>query len=269
MVRIVSSPFFSIVVVSLNEVKNIKRTIESVLCQTFEDYEIIIKDGLSSDGTLEQIPSSDKIRVYSEKDRGIYNGMNRALEYVTGRYVLFLNCGDVLASKTVLGQVREFLNGQADPEGVIYGDFVCRGIHRRQTKTVTKYRLYRKPLCHQTQFIFVDLFKKYGLYDENYKVCADAEFIMRIFFKGVGFLHSGLVICDYMGDGVSESNESVGILKQEEGRIRRKYYSLRTRLGYNTISVITLKWVRQFLVSQRVPPVVRNGFIRFFNLFTR
>ncbi|MDO4742753.1 MAG: glycosyltransferase family 2 protein [bacterium] len=264
-----SSPVFSIVVVCLNEVKNIKRTLESVLCQTFDNYEIIVKDGLSSDGTLEQIPQSDKIRVYSQQDKGIYNGMNQALAYISGRYVLFLNCGDILENKFVLEHVHKVIKKHRKYDCVVYGDYIYKAIHRRQVKTVTKYGLFRKPLCHQTQFICAGLFKKYGLYDENYKICADAEFIMRIFFKGAKFFHAGSVICDYMGDGVSESSDCAGILKNEERRIRRKYYPFRTRLGYNIVSVITLKWVRQFLVSKKVPQVVRNGFMRFFNLFTR
>ena len=96
------TPVFSVVVVSLNAEKLIRSTLDSVLSQTFEDYEVIVKDGLSTDGTVNQIPSDDRIRVFVQKDTGIYDAMNQATSFTRGKYVLYLNCGDVFASSNVI-----------------------------------------------------------------------------------------------------------------------------------------------------------------------
>ena len=84
------NPFFSIIVVSFNAGQTISNTINSILSQTFHDYEIVVKDGLSKDDTLKCIPKSEKIRVYSQDDCGIYDAMNQAIDLSTGKYVCFL-----------------------------------------------------------------------------------------------------------------------------------------------------------------------------------
>ncbi|ETP70834.1 glycosyl transferase, partial [Lachnospiraceae bacterium JC7] len=92
---------FSIVTVSLNEKNRIKRTLSSVFFQTFTDYEHIIKDGGSLDGTLDIINTfknenpTNKIITYVEKDNSVYDAMNQAIDKVHGEYVCFMNSGDV------------------------------------------------------------------------------------------------------------------------------------------------------------------------------
>ena len=100
--------FFSVVVVSLNSGERLKKTLQSILNQTFSDYEVIIKDGGSKDGSLDFLSSEHvlekypQIRLIQEKDRSIYEGMNQAVTYVSGRYVQFLNCGDLFYDDRVL-----------------------------------------------------------------------------------------------------------------------------------------------------------------------
>ena len=95
-----NKPFFSIVVVSLNAETTIAKTINSVLKQTCEDYEIIVKDGLSKDNTIKNIPQSEKIKVYEKADKSIYDAMNQGIEYANGKFICFLNCGDYFADDT-------------------------------------------------------------------------------------------------------------------------------------------------------------------------
>ena len=97
---------FSIVVVCLNAGNKLKMTVESILAQTYGDYEIIVKDGMSSDGCLDDLPEDKRIRVFQEKDRGIYDGMNQAVERAGGEYIYFLNCGDFFYDKDVLRRVE-------------------------------------------------------------------------------------------------------------------------------------------------------------------
>ncbi len=116
---------FSIIVVCLNAGERLRRTVESIRRQTEQDYEIVIKDGISTDETttqfldaLEQAGESDpRLRVYrQEKDTGIYDAMNQAVEYAGGEYILFLNCGDSFYDDQVLAKVREQIEGRRDTE---------------------------------------------------------------------------------------------------------------------------------------------------------
>ena len=100
-------PYFSVIIVSFNASNTIEKTIQSVLAQSFTDYEIVVKDAVSTDDTLRYIPQNDKIAVYSEKDGGIYDGMNTAIKYAKGKYLIFLNCGDCFADNEVLQKVYE------------------------------------------------------------------------------------------------------------------------------------------------------------------
>ena len=99
-------PFFSVIVVSLNAGSLIGNTISSVLSQTCNDYEIIVKDGVSTDDTLKHVPSNARIKVYSEPDKSLYDAMNQAITYSSGRYLIFMNCGDTFASRKVLEEVK-------------------------------------------------------------------------------------------------------------------------------------------------------------------
>lgn len=93
---------FSIVVVCLNPGEKLLKTVQSVLNQKYGNYEIVVKDGGSTDGSLEQLPADSRIRVYTRPDSGIYDAMNQAMSYVTGQFVQFLNCGDLLHDDMVL-----------------------------------------------------------------------------------------------------------------------------------------------------------------------
>ena len=99
--------FFSIIVVSLNPGERLKQTLLSILNQTFTDYEVIIKDGGSKDGSTDFLQkegildNNPQIRYITQPDESIYDGMNQALSYVNGKYVQFLNCGDLFYDKDV------------------------------------------------------------------------------------------------------------------------------------------------------------------------
>ena len=86
---------FSVITVCFNAKDKLKNTLENILSEDFDDYEIIVKDGLSTDGSLDFIPKDEKIKVFSEKDSGIYDAMNKAVEKASGEYVIFMNCNNM------------------------------------------------------------------------------------------------------------------------------------------------------------------------------
>ena len=93
---------FSIITVCLNAGDDLILTIESALNQTYSDFEIIVKDGFSTDGSVEMIPKDDRIRLIQKKDNGIYDAMNQGIEVASGQYIIFMNAGDKFYNNKVL-----------------------------------------------------------------------------------------------------------------------------------------------------------------------
>jgi len=175
-------PLISIITVNLNDVKGLKRTIASVFEQTFMEFEYIVIDGGSTDGSKEFIEShSNKIDYWvSEKDSGIYNAMNKGIKMASGEYLLFLNSGDWLFNKKVLVIVTKEL---VDCD-MLYGNIVKAFTDGRRIpdnavgapKDITLKTFFRGSLNHQALFINHKLFEIYGLYDEELQIVSDWKF---------------------------------------------------------------------------------------------
>ncbi|MEN8226432.1 MAG: glycosyltransferase family 2 protein, partial [Bacteroidota bacterium] len=174
----------SIISVCLNNREGLQKTIESVIGQSYNDFEFIIIDGDSDDGSVELIKEHEnKISKWiSEKDTGIYNAMNKGIGLANGEYCLFLNSGDVLSSKEIL---KEVFTEKHDAD-IIYGDLIRKKGNKnyRITRYPDKLTLYHfyvpvPSLHHQASFIKRALFEKFGLYREDFKVIADWEFFFR------------------------------------------------------------------------------------------
>ena len=122
---------FSIIVVALNPGEKLKQTIDSILSQEYSNYEIIIKDGKSKDGSVDKIKQEfseeSRIKVFVESDKSIYDGMNQALRYVSGDYILFLNCGDTFYDPKVLLYTAEKINVSHENgnSSIYYGNTFC------------------------------------------------------------------------------------------------------------------------------------------------
>ena len=101
---------FSIIVVCLNPGSKLNQTLDSILAQTCTDYEIVVKDGGSRDGSVEGMRQDERIHLYVEKDAGIYDAMNQAVAHAEGDFILFLNCGDVFYRETVLEETAGFID---------------------------------------------------------------------------------------------------------------------------------------------------------------
>lgn len=261
------SPFFSIIVVSFNAEKYIGETINSILSQTFSDFEIIVKDGLSSDGTLAEIPEDDRIRVYSEKDSGIYDAMNRAVEYSEGKYLNFMNCGDSFAGNDVLAQAYDFILKTDNPDAVYYGDYQRKGIVAVQPSELTGFHIYKTPINHQSMFFPKNVFRRIGLYDDSMKICADYDLCVKSFKSGIPFVHFGCVVCNYMGDGISEQKRDVAT--EEYKRIVKRNFSRGERTRYELVLALSFRRLRQKISSDKSPEWLRKIYRRMVNKFNK
>lgn len=204
-------PLISIITVNYNNVSGLKKTIESVLCQTFKDYEFLIIDGGSNDGSKEFLESNtSKIDFWlSEKDNGVYDAMNKGILHSNGEYLLFLNSGDFLVDCNVLENVscKEMM---AD---IIYGNVIWDdlGNHfRHQYPDLLSFEHFiTKELPHQSTFIRKELFIKIGLYDTKCKIIADWKFfILAILKHNSTYQHTQIYvsICDRQGMSCDPEN---------------------------------------------------------------
>ena len=204
-------PFFSIVVVSLNPGERLKNTLDSILKQTYTDYEVILKDGGSTDGSLQELvdtgyfENKNQIKIIQKQDKSIYDGMNQAVNELKGRYVQFLNCGDYFYSDTVLEEVARFIiedrkesltntkesdefedknqetvsfaiEAMQSPVKIYYGNQYnqVQDTIIYSAPAINDFTCYRNVPCHQVCFYDYRLFENRA-YDLQYKVRADYE----------------------------------------------------------------------------------------------
>jgi glycosyltransferase involved in cell wall biosynthesis len=211
-------PQLTIITINYNNIVGLKKTIESVVHQTWQDFEYIIIDGGSKDGSKELIESYEEKVDYwvSEPDRGIYNAMNKGIEKATGEYLLFLNSGDHLYNKTVLQQSH----GLIAHFDLIYFDI--------QIIEDTNSRIVSYPnnlffsnflmgsLPHPSTMIKAGLFSKIGLYDENYTIVSDWKFFLVALFKhNCTYLKVNQTLSVFYLDGISSNLANQKILLDE------------------------------------------------------
>lgn len=199
----------SIITVNYNNRDGLHRTIESVICQTCEDYEYIIIDGGSTDGSVDVIREYANHIDYwvSEKDGGIYPAMNKGVRQAHGDYCIFMNSGDAFYDGNVLKDVS-ISNLHED---IIIGKVVSdsgKELFAPPSEKLTMYFFYSSTLAHQGSFIRTKLLMNHP-YDEQLKIVADWKFFVdRIVFDdcSVGFVDNVVTVFDTTG--VSTSNSS-------------------------------------------------------------
>lgn len=203
---------FSIITVNFNHRDGLRKTIESVINQTFSDYEYIIIDGGSDDGSEEVIKDySDKITYWvSERDKGIYNGMNKGIVKAHGTYVNFMNSGDIFYSKDTLEKVSclmddsDFIVGKDYNQDPNTGEVFTTILPTR----ISMAAFYMWTLPHQSAFIRRSLFDN-SLYDESLRIVADWKFYLdMIVYEGKTVQLLDLPVCNREQEGVSISQAS-------------------------------------------------------------
>ena len=190
-------PKISVVTVCWNAASTIEKTLESVRSQVYPNLEHVIVDGGSTDGTLAIV---DRYReriatVVSEKDRGIYDAMNKGVRLSTGDVVYFLNADDSFVDERVVADVAQAF-AEDDRRLLVYGDVVYQeapdGIvygPARAFKSFSIHEFIHNPFCHQAVFAKRSLFDDPGPFDLRYKYVADYEWFMRVFKSKPEGLH--------------------------------------------------------------------------------
>lgn len=251
---------FSIIVVCLNAGEKLYKTIESILRQTEKDYEIIVKDGGSTDGSLEKLAQNDRVRLYQQKDTGIYDAMNQAVKYTGGEYLFFLNCGDYFCDETVLAAVKKSIETEEGkkekalkqkPSDIFYGNIreAKTGAVVQSNPVLDEFACYRNVPCHQACFYGRELFARRG-FETCYKVRADYEHFLWCVYEGrARTIYMPVTVALYEGGGFSETRENERVSKREHAEIIKRYMSPAKALKYRLILFLTLAGVRKRLAK--------------------
>ena len=238
----------SIITINYNNASGLRKTLASVASQTYQNIEHIIVDGGSTDGSLGIIEDYyhqfeigdmrlENLIWTSEPDKGIYNAMNKGIRKATGDYIQILNSGDLLAAPDVTERMMaalSTLNIQHSTENgtsILYGNMLKsydgKRIINRDTCGNGMYTpesflyFYNGTLNHDCAYIRRDLFEKYGLYNEEMKICSDWEWYVRtIVLGGEKPVYTNIDVTIFDMNGVSESyGKNADIIKRE----RREY----------------------------------------------
>jgi len=229
---------FSIITICYNEGNRIEKTLQSIFSQTFLDYESIVIDGGSTDGTVDIIKKYlDRITYFvSEKDNGRYDAMNKGIMVSNGEYLLFLNGGDYFASKTVL---QDVVNFRLDTP-IIYGNIITRKGNIDKIKNTNRiigkpFAFYKKTFPHPGTFIKKGLFDQYGLYNTTYTISSDNDFFKRVIINNVKCKHIPVIISVFYKDGISCSPLTKEIQKKENRQIQIHNYGFFRCILYDII----------------------------------
>lgn len=259
----------SIITISYNNAKGLLRTIESVVGQTYTDYEYIVIDGGSSDESKEIIESfSDKITYWvSEPDKGVYNAMNKGIAIAKGEYLHFLNSGDSYASEDVLQ--KTFSKEYTEP--LLRGTQICDyDTHQIKwenlgNREVTLYDMFVNTMLHQATFIRRDMFEKYGLYDETLKIVSDWKFFFLTILGGerTAFLNLDVVVFEM--EGISTSRLHGERHLQERKQVIKELMPHNQLADYERLRMLEQEaYIPRFIKSNRL---IYNFFRVLYKLF--
>lgn len=263
----------SVITVNYNNFEGLKKTAESILSQTWRDFEWIIIDGGSIDGSREYIVNlNEKLNQKgwnpisywcSEPDKGVYNAMNKGIAKTRGDYLNFMNSGDIFYESKTLEMVFE----NEHNSDVVFGDWKRVWTDKDDIKSfpypVEIYSFYKENICHQAMFIKRE-YHLLNLYDESYQLIADYKNWGIAAMKGATFERLNIIICSVTMDGISSQG---GELR------RREYNKLRMDLWSGPVGVSCERLdrqlnepyqlrVRTLLAMNGIPRIITLGFLK-------
>lgn len=232
----------SIITITYNNLDGLKKTRESIISQTYGDYEWIVIDGGSTDGTKEFLQEhADEMSYWcSEKDKGVYNAQNKGTSQASGDYCIYMNAGDTFYDKEVLEKVFS----EVHEEDILYGDWAQvfpdgKKRYIEPSDSVDYAFFFVDNICHQAMFIKTSLLKE-SPYDETYRLYADWAKWTEFAYKGKTFKYIHQRICYFMMDGMSAENEENN--EKERKRVIEECYP-------GSLKSMMLKW-KEFTVIQ-------------------
>lgn len=217
----------TIVTINLNNYEGLKKTIDSIRCQTWRKFEWIVIDGGSTDGSKDLIESvKDELTYWcSEPDKGIYNAMNKGVAKAKGEYVLFMNSGDCLHDSKVLEDIFQYKQYNAD---ILIGKVLYLGVNKIVNKCdiesgLLEYWDMNRRICHQGTFTKLDLLRKYP-FDENFRIISDWKFWRQtLVLNNYSVYVLDRLVADYDLTGISAIN--IELKEKERKEVMSQLFS--------------------------------------------
>ena len=232
----------TVVTVCFNSAKTIGKCMDSVLKLDTNDYEYVIVDGKSTDNTLSIIEGYKSsfysknvdLRIVSEKDSGIYNAMNKAIELARGDWIIFLNSDDFFLN---IISVFDILEGVSDEIDIVYGDVMVSSygvMTLQKPRNLERLRSGNEmPFCHQSTFVRNATLKKYR-FDECYRIIADIDLFLRMYEDKLLFLYKPICVSVFSNEGLSQTHRIESIKEGKRLLINHKCYGFKRRVLLNT-----------------------------------
>lgn len=213
-----SAPYFSIIIPTFNSENTLNASLLSILNQKFIDFEVLIIDNLSTDRavSLAQGFNDNRIKIYSEKDFGIYDGMNKAIHLAKGNWLYFMGSDDRLYDREVLENISNVIKINQELSA-IYGNIVSSRFGGLYAGEFDSTKLYNQNICHQAVFLKKEVFKLTGPFNLKYKMLADYDNNIKWFFNTrVKKRYVNLVVADYGDGGFSSKNVDTVFLNDKD-----------------------------------------------------
>ncbi|MCB4790694.1 MAG: glycosyltransferase [Elusimicrobia bacterium] len=262
----------SVITVTYNNAGGLEKTIHSLIEQKYPNIEYIIVDGGSQDNTVEIIKKYEKhiSKWVSEKDKGIYDAMNKGILMSTGDIFNFMNSGDLFYSDNVLNDVARLFN---ENTGIVYGRSEqfseVESIKYLAGKEIDSSRIWKGMfVCHQSVFYNRKLFELFGLHDLRFRIAADYEFLLRIINgKGHNFklIYTDLILSK--AELYGTSSNSYAYTWSEFKKAAGMYY----KLSFKNNFYFTLMYVKSYLLIllNKIGLLKHYRKIKYYNLNTK
>ncbi|MEM6107859.1 glycosyltransferase family 2 protein [Mycobacterium sp. 050272] len=228
-----TTPTFSIIIPTFNVAVTLGACLESVVSQSYRNFEVVLVDGGSTDATVDIaksfIPMLDtRLIIHSRSDQGVYDAMNRGVDMATGDWLLFLGADDALYDADTLARVNAFL-GEHEHSDLVYGDVIMRSNSSRQAGAFDLDRLvFEENICQQAIFYRRELFAGIGPFNLRYPIWADWDFNIRCFSNPA-------LVTRYMDIVIARYNDMSGVSAKEDKEFKKRLpnsslYVFRARL---------------------------------------
>ncbi len=217
----------TIITINYNNAVGLQNTMASVVNQTYREFEYIVIDGNSTDGSKDIILKNEKKLTHwiSEPDLGIYNAMNKGILHARGEYLLFLNSGDFLENLNTIENIIYDLKSS----DIVYGNMIIdrKGVleYAKTPEHLCFEEMIRGTLWHPVSFIKKELFSKFGLYNENNKIISDYEFFLKIIFiDRATTLHIDKFISVFNTEGIGSTDKYKVIHDKEKHDAQLRFF---------------------------------------------
>lgn len=222
-----TAPLISIITITFNAADTIESTLISVASQTYSNYEHIIIDGASKDNTIEIARKFPDVRILSERDKGLYDAMNKGIKLANGKYLLFLNSGDTFHTKETLAK---YAKAAEKGDDIIYGDTIIvdrerniKGKRHLSAPAQLTFESFSQGMliCHQAFMVRKEIAPGYDL---QYRFSADYDWTIKCIVNSDPRRCTNLntITIDYLSDGLTDNNKLKSL--KERYRIMSKHY---------------------------------------------